>query len=332
MPRIPAHQPFNIVIIGQAGRIQYETALFAASLRHCNPEFTGTLYVGEPQPGPHWPRDPRMAPHVRSFLEDFGAKIIPFETKHFGADYPQGNKIEVLAALPENTPFIFFDSDTLITGPLSQMRINFSRPTASMRREDTWPMIELYGPGYAQTWKSLYDMFGLAYESSLDLSHPDEYWQRYLYFNAGWFLGPCPKAFGTRFMDYATAIREHPPQELVCQSLDPWLDQVALPLAIHGLGGGRPGPELAGLDGEISCHWRIMPLMYARESDQVIETLETITAPNKIKKLLKEHDPFKRMIYQRRGHKVRALFDRNALPRKEQAIRNRIKKEGYWMR
>ena len=35
-------------------------------------------------------------------------------------------------------------------------------------------MLELYGPGYAQTWKSLYDLFGLDFQSSLDLTQPDE--------------------------------------------------------------------------------------------------------------------------------------------------------------
>lgn len=326
-------QNFNIVIIGQAGRLQYEAALFAASLRHSDPDFAGQLFVAEPQPGPKWPGDPRMNnPDIRAMLGDLGATILPFDNQHFGADYPQGNKIEALATLPADAPFMFFDSDTLITGPISQMGIDFTRPTASMRREATWPQIELYGPGYGATWRSLYDRFGLDFESSLDLSQPDEYWQRYLYFNAGWFLGPCPVQFGKRFTEYAREIRDDPPEALVCQELFPWLDQIALPLVVHALGGGRPGPELDGLDGDVSCHWRILPLMYARETDRAIEALETITAPNKIKKVLKQYDPFKRMIYQGRGQKVRALFDRNALPRKEQAIRNRIKKEGFWMR
>lgn len=49
-------------------------------------------------------------------------------------------------------------------------------------------------------------------------------------------------------------------------------------------------------------------------------------------KALKAYNPIKRMVYQGRGEKVRALFDQNDLPRKEQAIRNRIKREGFWMR
>jgi hypothetical protein len=122
------------------------------------------------------------------------------------------------------------------------------------------------------------------------------------------------------------------PVELVCQSLSPWLDQIALPLVIHSFGGGRNTLPEGYLDGDVTCHYRHVPLMYARESDHVIDVLETVTAPNRIKKVLKNYDPFKRLIFQGRGHKVRALFDREALPRREQAIRNKIKAEGYWMR
>jgi hypothetical protein len=90
---------------------------------------------------------------------------------------------------------------------------------------------------------------------------------------------------------------------------------------------------LAGLDGELSCHYRLLPLLYARGSDAVVKVLEDVTSPNKVKKWLKQYDAFKRMIYQGRGHKVRAMFDQNDLPPpRERQLRNRIKKEGFWMR
>ena len=38
------------------------------------------------------------------------------------------------------------------------------------------------------------------------------------------------------------------------------------------------------------------------------------------------------MIYRTRGNKARALFDQAHLPRKERAIRNTLKKNGYWLR
>ncbi|SFR35641.1 hypothetical protein SAMN04488005_0847 [Yoonia tamlensis] len=329
-----AAQPpaFNIVIIGQSGRLAYEALLFTASLRHFSPGFTGALFIAEPQPGPRWETDPRMPRDVKDALGAMGAQILPFTSAHFGSRYPYGNKIECLTALPAGEPFIFFDSDTIITGDITTLPLDFDRPAASMQRTGTWPVEELYWPGYTAIWKSLYDRFDLDFESSLDRSQPDEYWERYLYFNAGWFYGADPVAFGELFTQYALSIRDNPPPELVIQPLDPWLDQIALPLVIHALGGGRPAPALDGLDGDISNHYRVLPMFYARARDTAIAALETVAAPNKVKKILKQYDPFKRMIYQGRGQKVRALFDQNDLPRHEKALRNKIKSAGYWMR
>ncbi|MEM7074211.1 MAG: hypothetical protein AAF484_03940, partial [Pseudomonadota bacterium] len=137
---------------------------------------------------------------------------------------------------------------------------------------------------------------------------------------------------GERFLDYALSVRDDPLPELVCQSLDPWLDQVALPLVIHGLGGGRDTLPAGLIDGEISCHYRTFPLLYAREPDAVVDLLEDLAAPNPVKKILKSYDPIKFMVYHGRGRKARALFDRDALPRKESAIRNTLRRNGYWMR
>lgn len=324
---------FNVVVVAQDGRLAYEALLFAASLRHASPGFSGRLLIAEPQPGPLWPKDPRIANQgIRDGLAELGAEIIPFENRHFGASYPNGNKIEMLRALPEAEPFVFFDTDTLITGELAAVPFDFDRPSASLKREGTWPKPELYGPGYTGLWKSLYDRFGLDFESSLDFAQPDEYWKRYLYFNAGYFFYRCPRRFGALFEDYAVTIRDAPPEALCAQEFDPWLDQVALPLVIHALGGGRDTLPEGLLDGSVSCHYRFFPLLYARESEAVIEVLESVAAPNRIKKVLKGYDPIKRTVYQGRGAKVRALFDQANLPRRENAIRNRIKSAGFWMR
>ena len=57
------------------------------------------------------------------------------------------------------------------------------------------------------------------------------------------------------------------------QSLDPWLDQVVLPLVIHSFGGGRPAPALNRLDGDVTCHYRSLPLLYVRETDQAVAVM-----------------------------------------------------------
>ncbi|WP_259914267.1 hypothetical protein [Jannaschia sp. M317] len=310
--------------------------MFGATLRHTSPNWSGRLIVAEPQPGPRWPEDPRIPDGPqRDLLQSLGAEILPFENKHFGTVYPQGNKIEGLSALPDG-PFVFFDTDTVITGDVTQLTIDFDRPAASMKREATWPNVELYGPDYNAIWGALHARRGGRLEDTLDTAWPDLHWRRYLYFNAGWFFGPDPRTFQKAFLEAALMIRNDPPPEIVTQVLDPWLDQAALPLAIHELGGGRPGAK-GGIDdgifdGSHSFHYRFMPLLFATAPDHVLDGVTAATAPNPVKRVLKEYEPFKRFLYQGKGARARALFDRDNLPSKEQAIRNRLRRENLWER
>ena len=324
---------FDIVVVAQSGRLTYEAVTFVASLRMFSPDFAGDIYVAEPQPGPLWPKDPRMDDlEARSLLLRLGAKLLPFESKHFGARYPHGNKVEALAAMPAGRPFVFFDTDTLITGPIDQVPFAFDRPSASMARENTWPTPPLYGPGYTKIWRAIYDHFDVSFEGTLDLSEPDEHWRRYLYFNAGWFFYKCPQAFAETMLRIMTGVRDDALPELASQTLYPWLDQIALPVAIAKLGGGRPPASLDGLDGDVSLHWRALPLIYAKASAEQLAKFDDVVRPNRIKKVLKAYEPFRRMVYHGRGDKVRALFDQNHLPIQEKVIRNRIKRERLWMR
>ena len=324
---------FDIVIVAQTGRLTYEAVLFAASLRHHAPDFDGKLFVAEPKPGDLWPKDPRIDDeNARGLLADLGATFLPFDNLHFGSSYPNGNKVEALAAMPADRPFVFFDTDTVITGPIDQIAFDFARPSASMARENTWPSPPLYGPGHDAIWHALYRHFDIPFEPTLDQSEPVDHWQRYLYFNAGWFFYKCPQTFAREMTHIMKEVRDTSIPELASQKIYPWLDQIALPLVVAKLGGGRPGPELSGLDGKISQHWRAMPLFFARASDEMLEKLLEVARPNKIKKVLKAYDPFKRMIYQSKGGRVRSLFDQTALPPAERVIRNRIKREKLWMR
>ena len=189
---------FNILSVVQAGRLEYEALILAASLRANAPQWQGRLILAEPRPEGAWRgHDTLIGEGVRSALQGMGAEIVPFTAQHFGVAYPYGNKIEALAVLPDQ-PFLFLDTDTLILGPLDQ--VPFDSPTASMRREGTWPEPPLYGPDRAAIWRSLHDRFGLDFDASLDRTQPEDHWERFLYFNAGWFFGPDPAVFGERFL------------------------------------------------------------------------------------------------------------------------------------
>lgn len=325
-------QRFNIMAVVQDGRLGFEALLLAASLRHSDPGFAGKLYLAEPQPSKRWSGDPRLKDDaLRARLLELGAEFLPFEATAFGESYPNGNKIEALTALPDE-PFLFLDTDTLITGKLSEVDFNFRRPSASMRRENTWPQIELYGPSYAETWGALYDRFGLDMAPTIDPHWPADYWQRHLYFNAGWFFHESPQAFGARYLTYASSISDDRPEALICQEIWPWLDQIALPLVVASFDGGRPGPELAGLDGAVTCHYRTLPLLYAQESDLAVAVLEEVSNQKENRRLLRDWEQAKKMVYQNRGRRARSLFDRDDLPRREQVIRNTLKREGLWLR
>lgn len=324
---------FNILIVAQAGRLEYEALIFADSLRRNAPDWQGRLIVAEPRSDGAWTgHATALSDAGRAALIARGAEIAPITARHFGADWPNGNKIEALSLLPAGEPFIFFDSDTVVTGPLDRLAADFTRPSASMQREGTWPKPPLYGPEVGEIWHALYDRFGLDFDSSLDQEQPVNHWERYLYFNAGWFLGADPQPFAARYLDWARALRDDPGEALATQELFPWLDQIVLPLVIHSLGGGRPGPELSGLDGKLTCHWRKLPLLYARESEAAIRAVEQAAAEPDLRPILEGWKPAQALIYDQNGRReLRPRIDRKNLPLREQPLRQQIKRAGWWL-
>lgn len=325
--------PFNILAIAQSGRLERQAALLAASLRHSAPDFPGRLIVAEPQPTGAWEgRDVRMSPEGRAALTALGAEIVPLHARVFGQSYPYGNKIEALSLLPAGEPFLFLDSDTLVTGRLDAVPFDFARPTASMRREGTWPKPPLYGPGFEAIWRSVHDRFGLDFESSLDLSQPDEHWERYLYFNAGWFCGADPAEFGRRFLAWSREVRDNPGEALAAQELEPWLDQIVLPLVIHSLGGGRPGPELDGMDGDVTWHYRKLSLLYATAPDSAARTIAALADLPELAPAMAEWPAWQQLVVGGDGARlIRPMFNRARLPATEQPIRHALKAESLWL-
>ena len=319
--------------IGQIARIQHEAVLLAASLRHSAPGIDARLFIAEPQKNDLWDYDPRMRDDgTREILQDLGAEILPFESQHFGQPYAFGNKIEALFALPKGEPFLFVDTDTIFTGNPASVPFDWTRPCASLRCENTWPVPELYGPGPDVIWRSLYTHFGLDIDPTLDRAMPVDFWRRYMYFNAGWFFYRCPHEFGARFLEYALEIQNNCPEPVELQPMKPWLDQIALPLVIHSLGGARQTIPPGMIDGNVTCHHRTMPLLYARESDATVAALEASARLPGVERILRKHGPFRRMIYDGEGAGVRGMFDQANLPRPEQVIRETLRDAGLWLR
>lgn len=321
------------MLVGQNGRLEFEVILFLASLRANSPKFAGQVFIAEPRFNQAWTNNPMIrSQHTRNLIAELGAEFIAFDNKVFGESYPYGNKIECLTVLPNDKPFLFFDSDTLILDELCDVPFDFSRPTASLRCTATWP--QPLGPGhhYADIWKDCYDICGVDYPSSLDEQFSAQDWRRYLYFNASFFFYENPNKFGARFLEFAQRIKTSTRPRITRQSLDPWLDQVVLPMVIHSFGGGKHTLARGWLDAKTSCHYRRIPLLYAREDDRVIAKLEQLADQSNIRARLSQHPAFQRMIYQKQGRRLRGMIDRSHQPISEVALRHKLKALGYWIR
>ena len=67
---------FNILIIGQSGRLQYEAIMFLASLRQPAPDYIGQVFVAEPQHTERWNRNPTITnPEIRALIKTLGGTI-----------------------------------------------------------------------------------------------------------------------------------------------------------------------------------------------------------------------------------------------------------------
>ncbi|MEM9048212.1 MAG: hypothetical protein AAGC92_05795 [Pseudomonadota bacterium] len=322
----------SVVAVAQRGRLEAEAILMLAALRVLEPQRSYPIVLCVPSQSRVWPDGRGLSLRGASFLQAAGAEIHRFAPQIFGTGYPQGNKIEALASLPPDRPFLFLDTDTLPLAPLGGLSLDVGRPAASLRREASWPRLLAGGPDREAIWRALYNRFGLDLDAASDPTRAKDDWQRFPYYNAGWFYGPCPHRFGTLFAEIARAIRDDPPPELVGQSLTPWLDQIALPLVVHALGGGPWAVPVGTLDGRATLHYRLLALLYATAHDDTVGFLERIAKEDDVAPLLSRYTPFRRYLYEGWGARVRALFDRSALPGEERSIRRTIRKAGLWCR
>ncbi|MEL6601111.1 MAG: hypothetical protein AAGK98_17410 [Pseudomonadota bacterium] len=317
--------------IVQRGRLSYEALVLAASWREAGMAARRQILFLAPRPGPLWPEPPGPDLAIREALLALGAQTSTFSSMTFGADYPHGNKIEALAALPPDAPFLFLDTDTLILQAFDPEHAATAMPSASLNRSNSWPKVP-DGEARDAIWLGLYARFGIDFAGSLNLDHPPGAWERYLYFNAGWIHGPAAGPFGVTFREIAGAIRADPGEVLEGQALTPWLDQIALPLTVHAHGGGRESPLRDALDGPAVCHYRWLPLLYARASDAAVEMLERCAFLPEVKVLLQTYEPARRLIFDGEGRRIRALFAAEGVPEDEAVLRKRLRAEGVWIR
>lgn len=201
----------SVSFVCEPGRLEAQAVVLAASLREWHPDLELVAAA------------PRAPADVTSrVLSDLRVRIEPI-VNPVAEDYPIGHKVAALGAgLPRGLR-LFLDTDTLCVRPLDWQVVRthpFAAKSADMATFGDTP-----------TWQRLYQRFGLALPPQRMVASVSEVLM-HPYFNAGMIA--TTEAAGLA-----------PEWARICRAIDamedinprrPWLDQIALPIAVARLG------------------------------------------------------------------------------------------------
>ena len=215
----PQAKRHAIVFVCQAGELEVKALLLAASLRRFLPRDV-ELIAAVPTPADVWGE---LSDDTRAQLLEFGATIVPI-VNPIGTDYPIGNKLACIDVPTTAQRIVFLDSDMLCLrdiGDPACLRVPFAAKPADLRTF----------AGGADAWRPLYAAVGATLpELRLPTTVSGEFGLPY--FNSGVIFVDNGVGFGRAWIDCARAIGNVAPMPAQRH----WLDQVALPLAVHKLG------------------------------------------------------------------------------------------------
>ena len=210
---------YCFTFICQQGVIEIQSLLLAASLKRflcCEYE----LVAAVPTPAEKW-----GAPDISTLqqLEEMGVRIVHI-TNEIDPNYPIGNKISCLRIHTEADKIIFIDSDMLCLREFndhSRFAIPFNAKPADLTTfatdVETWQRV--YAAAHA-----VMPRLRMPVTVSGDFTPP--------YFNAGFIAVQRGIDFGDAWLDCCKRIDSDPD----IPNKRPWLDQIALPVALQKLG------------------------------------------------------------------------------------------------
>ena len=205
----------NIVFVVQRGELELKALLLAWSLRRSHGQALH-LYAACPQYADWGEIDGR----TRAALVRLNVQLLTF-TPAFAPSYPIGNKLGLLGMLPPGEPALFLDSDMLSLGAWDPAALLGEDAVAAKAADmGTW--------GDEARWRKVYALAKLELPVrrvrltvSDKLSLP--------YFNAGVVATREPSRFGKAWLEAAEVLHGC---DLELGERFPWLDQIALPLAM----------------------------------------------------------------------------------------------------
>lgn len=301
--------PINIYAIGQTGRLEYEALLCMASLKMFNTRDDINLHVCTPKDGPLWKYDPDMSNgQAADALRALGVNVVQFENELFGSRYPHSNKMYAISALPENEPFIFFDSDHVFGGDLADIEFDFKHPI-TRQTAMAWPVNNKTPYSRIELWNAVYEKFGIPTEGWFRDTFPESDPRHFPYFNAGVFYGEHAGKFFDTYRHFMHELDQEPPEKLDKWSLYPFLDQVTLPLVMKTLGGSPALYDQNYPLNQISKHYFSVPYLFFQPGNKWLKIAEDVVNKPEYKSIFEENDIF-RFYFLEEGHeKVTAFAD-----------------------
>ena len=323
---------FNICIVGQRGRLEYEALLFMTTFRQLTSSGDVSVYVCTPVDSSVWTSNPDMrGTQIAERLVDLGARIVHFENERFGSRYPHSNKIYALGALPAGEPFLFLDTDHVVLSDLAELKLDFHKPTGAFEVH-RWPVPEKSRYTREQIWTSLYRMFDLPTKGWFrDIDDPDVN-RRYPYFNAGSYYYLCPQKFLRIYRHVLHRIHDDPPEELENQRMFPWLDQISLPIVMNFLGGDPTEYTDDYILNRWLFHYFTMGRLYVNLRHGLLPVWdERLICASEHTSVFREQNTIDHYFFGSGGEEIdRLIEDEGMTPRNFAAIRIALKARGQW--
>ncbi|MDH4580942.1 sulfotransferase [Pseudomonas sp. BN415] len=205
----------TLVFVVHGGELEVKAAILAASLRKVF-GFSITILAALPVSSSSWGN---LSDASRRLYRRLSIPLIPIENP-FGTRYPIGNKFSALALGPESGHTLFLDSDMICLRAFDLEL--FCNVDAALKPADMALV-----PSELGYWRFLYINAGLELPDNRVVTTCTEEVIP-AYFNAGFILVRNARSFSRRWLEIAEQIDG----DATISHKMPWLDQLALPVAL----------------------------------------------------------------------------------------------------
>jgi hypothetical protein len=213
---------YSFVFVCQQGTLEIQAMLLAASLRK-HLRGAHQLIAAIPTPESRW-GTPR--PDTVAFLRRLGVECRPI-VNEIDEGYPIGNKVSCFRIDVRGDVTVFVDSDMLCLRPFTPSPE--LEPPFCAKPADVYTFRK--GNEHNELWEKAYGSLNLRVpEARMEATVSGE--QMPPYFNAGFIAVHSDLEFGRAWLTCCKSIDAHPS----IRNKRPWLDQIALPVAVAHLG------------------------------------------------------------------------------------------------